>query len=74
MRLMFNNQVQNSSYSFTTFECLRCETHLKIYKKKSISINIYLPQLVRLEGKLDFQGNRDFQTRNLGFLGHFDPF
>ena len=27
-----------------------------------ISFNIYLSQLVRLEGKLDFEGNRDFQT------------
>ena len=31
-------------------------------------------QLVRFKGKLDFQGNRDFQTLNLGFPGHFDRF
>ena len=36
--------------------------------------NIYLSRLVRLEGKHDFQGNRDFQTLNLGFQGHFDRF
>ena len=34
---------------------------------QSISFNIYLSQLVRLEGKLDFWRNRDFQTLNLGF-------
>ena len=39
-----------------------------------ISFNIYLSQLVRLEGKLDFQGNRNCQTLNLGFPGHFDWF
>ena len=33
-----------------------------------------MSQLVRLEGKLDFQGDRDFQTLNLGFSGHFDRF
>ena len=38
------------------------------------SFNINLSQLVPLEGKLDFQGNRDFQTLNLGFPGHFDRF
>ena len=36
--------------------------------------NIYLSLLVRLEGKHDFEGNRDFQTLNLGFPGHFDRF
>ena len=36
--------------------------------------NIYLSLLVQLEGKHDFQGNRDFQTLNLGFPGHFDRF
>ena len=36
--------------------------------------NIYLSLLVGLEGKHDFEGNRDFQTLNLGFLGHFDRF
>ena len=40
---MFNNKVQNSSYSFTTFECLRCETHLKIYKKIYINQHIFAP-------------------------------
>ena len=47
------------------------ETYLKIYALKK-SFHIYLSQLVRLEGKLDFQGNSDFKTLNLGFLGHFD--
>ena len=31
-------------------------------------------QLVRLEGKHDFQGNRDFQTLSLRFQGYFDQF
>ena len=44
----------------------------KCVSSLDISFNIYLSQLVRLEGKLDFQGNRDFQTLNLGFPGHFD--
>ena len=35
---------------------------------------IYLSLLVRLEGKLDFQGNRDFQTLNLGFPGRLTDF
>ena len=29
--------------------------------------NIYLSLLVRLEGKHDFEGNRDFQTLNRDF-------
>ena len=47
----------------------QAETYLK-----SCVFNIYLSLLVRLEGKHDFEGNRDFQTLNLGFPGHFDRF
>ena len=49
----------------------QAETYLKIYVLYLIQ-HMYLSQLVRLEGKLDFQGNRDFQTLNLGFPGNFD--
>ena len=39
----------------------------RIYVLIYHSTYTYLSQLVRLEGKLCFQGNRDFQTLNLGF-------
>ena len=50
----------------------QAETYLKICV--FISFNLYLSKLVRLEGKLDFQGNRDLKTLNLQLLGHFDRF
>ena len=39
-----------------------------------VPFNIYLSQLVQLEGKHDFRGNRNFQTLNLRFWGYFDWF
>ena len=53
------------------FPTERAETYFKIYV---LIFNIYLTQLVRLEGKLDLQGNHEFQTLNLGFPGHFNRF
>ena len=52
----------------------QAETYPKIYVLIYVPFNKYLSQLVRLEGKLGFQGNRDFQTLNFGFQGHFNRF
>ena len=49
------------------------ETYLKIYVLIYRSTYIYL-SLLSWKGKLDFQGNRDFQTLNLGFPGYSNRF
>ena len=51
----------------------QADTYLKIYLLIYHSTYI-CPSLFGWKGKLDFQGNRDFQTLNLGFPGHFDQF
>ena len=63
----------NSAF-FITLHNVHFGWYIFLLFRLDISFNIYLSQLVRLEGKLDFQGNRDFQTLNLGFPGHFDRF
>ena len=52
----------------------QAETYLCVALRLDKLFNIYLSLLVWLEGKHDFEGNRDFQTLNLGFPGHFDRF
>ena len=52
----------------------QAETYVSKNSCLDLSFNIYLSQLVRLEGKHDFWGNRDFQTVNMRFLRYFDRF
>ena len=51
----------------------QAETYLKIYALIYHSTYI-CSSLFGWKEKLYFQGNRDFQTLYLGFLGHFDHF
>ena len=66
----------DSRSDFYSVQCTICWTSWDIYVSKNscldISFNIYLSQLVRLEEEHDFWGNRDFQTLNLRYPGHFE--
>ena len=62
------NLFRSKQAIFKSWTQLQCDLHIAIFTVSRFRFS----QLGGLEGKHDFEGNRDFQTLNLGFPGHFD--